>query len=675
MGLPRNSHVRRSRTNSLIAKWLSRIALDATRLIREKDSRRQFFENITTYANRAGADWHKLFAQRNYRRISCGVSATTLEGDMLHNVNLLAQLLKLTAVESEMLALAVALRCDGEFATIIGDLDVRSNFEILNVLRKMLQRSLEDVRKTCSRDSTLLRSHLIDFHAEYFQFVDRFKLADGLAETLGGVRTTLSNILESMFSESPQATLTKLDFAYMAADVELMIAYLSGAVRARRRGCNVLLVGLPGCGKTELARLVVAEMQCVAIEVKSVDENREPATSKERLASFSLAQACLSSSDKHIVIFDEMEDLFGDDFGHRDGHPFGKRWMNDCLESNPTPTIWIANTVDLVDPAHLRRFDIAIRFNSLPKHARASVIAKHLGNIQLDSTQLAALVLREQLLPSQVSMAAKVANTIGKRAEAGSVVMRVIDHAMALLDQKVERRRDEGFDLSLVNADKCLASLVEGLQKKGEARICMTGPPGTGKTAFAHYLAQQLDGGILSAKVSDLFSPYHGATEQRIAQVFRDATAQGKVLLFDEADSLLSKRADGGQLWQVTLVNEMLMQLDEFDGVACFTTNRMDALDGAVLRRFDFKIEFDYPTLAQRLLLFERTCPNVMLEDEDRARLECLKQLTQGDFASIKRKHRVIGNTWTLHDWLTELELEHALKTSSRPQMGFASRQ
>ena len=144
MGHPRNSHVRRSRTNSLIAQWLSRIALDANRLIRDKDSRRQFFENVSMYANRSGADWHKLFEQRNYRRISCGVSATTLESDMLHNFNQLAQLLKLTSVESEMLALAVALRCDCDFTAIIDDLDARSSFQILNILQGMLQRSLAE---------------------------------------------------------------------------------------------------------------------------------------------------------------------------------------------------------------------------------------------------------------------------------------------------------------------------------------------------------------------------------------------------------------------------------------------------------------------------------------------------------------------------------------------------
>lgn len=62
----------------------------------------------------------------------------------------------------------------------------------------------------------------------------------------------------------------------------------------------------------------------------------------------------------------------------------------------------------------------------------------------------------------------------------------------------------------------------------------------------------------------------------------------------DEADSLLSDRVHAGQQWEITQVNEMLTQMETFSGIFICTTNLMDKLDAASLRRFDFKVKFDY---------------------------------------------------------------------------------
>jgi len=40
-------------------------------------------------------------------------------------------------------------------------------------------------------------------------------------------------------------------------------------------------------------------------------------------------------------------------------------------------------------------------------------------------------------------------------------------------------------------------------------------------------------------------------------------------------------------------VNELLTQMEAFDGIFVCTTNLMDKLDQASLRRFSFKIRFD----------------------------------------------------------------------------------
>ena len=75
--------------------------------------------------------------------------------------------------------------------------------------------------------------------------------------------------------------------------------------------------------------------------------------------------------------------------------------------------------------------------------------------------------------------------------------------------------------------------------------------------------------------------------------MFAAARQQNAVLVLDEADSFLSDRRGARQSWEVTQVNELLTQMEAFDGIFICTTNLMEKLDPASLRRFAFKVRFD----------------------------------------------------------------------------------
>ena len=99
---------------------------------------------------------------------------------------------------------------------------------------------------------------------------------------------------------------------------------------------------------------------------------------------------------------------------------------------------------------------------------------------------------------------------------------------------------------------------------------------------------------LLVKRASDILSPYVGEAEMNIAKIFEQAKRDNAVLLLDEADSFLMDRKRANHSWEVTQVNELLTQMEVFEGIFVCSTNLMDNLDEASIRRFDLKIKIDY---------------------------------------------------------------------------------
>jgi transitional endoplasmic reticulum ATPase len=138
-------------------------------------------------------------------------------------------------------------------------------------------------------------------------------------------------------------------------------------------------------------------------------------------------------------------------------------------------------------------------------------------------------------------------------------------------------------------------TLLPALGRTQRAALCFYGVPGTGKTEFGHHIAKCLGRELMVRSGSDLLSPWVGQTEQLIAQMFEEAAdrADEVVLLLDEADTLLGDRSHARASWEISHTNEFLAQMESFPGLFICTTNLVDRLDAAVLRRFQFRLEFE----------------------------------------------------------------------------------
>ena len=123
--------------------------------------------------------------------------------------------------------------------------------------------------------------------------------------------------------------------------------------------------------------------------------------------------------------------------------------------------------------------------------------------------------------------------------------------------------------------------MCDGLREHGEGRLLLIGAPGTGKSAFGRYLAEALDRPLMMRRASDILSPYVGVAERNMAQMFRDAPKKMQFCYLDEADTFLRDRNGATRSWEISEVNEMLTQMESFDGIFIASTNLMGSLDAA----------------------------------------------------------------------------------------------
>ena len=163
---------------------------------------------------------------------------------------------------------------------------------------------------------------------------------------------------------------------------------------------------------------------------------------------------------------------------------------------------------------------------------------------------------------------------------------------------------------------------------------------------------------------------YVGQTEQNLARAFRKAAPEKAILFLDEVDGLLQERGRAARSWEVTQVNELLVQMESFAGLLFCATNLVEGLDAASLRRFGLKIRFEPLRPDQRLELFAAVAGPV--DDGIRERLERMVELTAGDFATALRRLALLAMSVDAGALVRALAEEWTLKRrTQRPVQGF----
>jgi len=311
---------------------------------------------------------------------------------------------------------------------------------------------------------------------------------------------------------------------------------------------------------------------------------------------------------------------------------------------------------------------INITLNTPPRSVRLNIVRSRLADTPVSEPFMQRLSEHEELSPAQVAQAAKVLQRMActDQQAAERVLEKVLGNSAKAMGQKPLGRKQvhaTHYSLDYLNANIDIPNPVEGLQRNKRGNICFYGAPGTGKTALAGYIAKQLDKPLLSKRASDIISMWVGGSEQNIARMFEQARQEDAVLVLDEADSFLRDRRGANQSWEVTQVNELLVQMENFDGLFICSTNLMDDLDQASMRRFAIKVEFGYLKPEQAINMLEQECITMPMPEDARA-IAMIPNLVPGDFAAVKKRLDILGLDATPEVMIRELKAEVSVKES-----------
>lgn len=461
-------------------------------------------------------------------------------------------------------------------------------------------------------------------------------------------------------------------FLHLGVDLPILRGLLRGEHRAQ-----ILLAGPPGVGKTQLAHALAVDAGRTLFEVRSDDSYGDPIIGNHRFNYYVLAQRLLTDPGKSLLLFDEADDVFpGEHWEHRDSSgPRSKGCTNQVLESATIPTLWITNSIESIDPAYLRRFDHVVQMDVPPRSVRRALLESRLAPLGISAALLDQAADSECLSPADIGRAEKVLSALPDSDRSPD------DLARCLLSARPDsiprgQLKAKGaatqipYRLDWINCDAAVALIIDGLRRRGHGTLGFFGPPGTGKTELARHIARGLDRPLHLKRASDLLDSYVGGTERNIARAFEEAMQDNAVLLLDEADSFLQDRARASRSWEVTQVNELLSQLDGYNGIAILASNFVDNLDAALMRRIEAKLRFDYLRPRDATALFREVLGHTGDADTPTTDLPS-RELSFGDFAAALRRLELAGQVRDARTLSQALDAEASHRKGAERAIGF----
>jgi hypothetical protein len=236
------------------------------------------------------------------------------------------------------------------------------------------------------------------------------------------------------------------------------------------------------------------------------------------------------------------------------------------------------------------------------------------------------------------------------------------------------------YSLPMKNTFKDFCELSRKIKKSENLSLLLYGVPGTGKTAFAHQLAKEVNGIIYQMDFSQIQSKWVGETEKNVNRVFKayqdcwEKSNKPVILLINEADGLMNKRINinsSNDVFSNQIQTELLERLENFNGILIATTNLLNNIDSAFHRRFLFKTEVLVPDNSVRSSYLKESELYALLSENLINQLENASW-TIAEIKNVERKINLIQRVRKLsHEDLEELLTVEGVLKGKRQQIGY----
>lgn len=540
---------------------------------------------------------------------------------------------------------------------------------VLGVRRVDLLRALD--RGRLFESNTMERSHM------------SYDATTWCADYLSSVGGT--NLASEFLSRDNDVSLEPGDFGLPENELAIIHKFMKSS-----RGHNILLYGTPGAGKTSFAKSLSRFHGKELLTVK-VSENDNLKFRQQAI----YVALNFADRNKSVILVDEADELLNTYRSFFFESHTNKSWINNLLDSHSRKIIWVTNRSGEIDPSTMRRFSFALEFKKFNSDSRLKALEAELNKRGLNGyftgSELADLCSSYDVNADGI---VKVIETleIGKNAAKDTIMSEIrtvlANHEKATSGRTTPGGKPGGLDqytLKGLNTSYELEDMLSIVRRQTElpagnprrpVTLLLYGLPGTGKTQFVHYLGKALKRDVILRRCSDIQSKWVGETEKNIAGAFKEARDEKGILFFDEADSFFYPRKSADHSWEITATNEILSQLDAFDGIAIFATNEIDGLDHASLRRFRFKIEFKPLTLEGNLHFYETLIAPVIancdaLKDSEKERIARIPNLTPGDFSVVRDQMLFVEPVKLSHELAMDLLEGEANHKRVRCRIGF----
>lgn len=576
-----------------------------------------------------------------------------LENKILEkNLKWLQRRFSLSKTEVLILTLVFLSQKDQIFQNLLAEFSNLTAPQTIRLISRLVGSNEITTRQVLDHDAKLgqlgiLKSKLYEDGALHTRFVIVEHIFDYLSSDQLGLAHFSEDMVRSSFAE-----LQLSDFPHMLDDVDDLKTFIAQVCEQKVTGINILIHGPDASGKTQFVRSMADSLNLALYETSSAPIKK--ISLEGRLQSILRAQHLLQGEKNALLLVDDFQNLL--DIDSSDSflgacNPYAKRFINNNIGKNKLPTIWVTNRLDIFNYRDMARFSFCLQFKKPTRAMRQDFLRKKLSGLTFSESWVIKTAMKENIPFETLEKISQFTKLICQ-SKNESNAEEIFEKALRKSTQYLSTNQGGGlvgFDIEnysseFINADTDLHDVCESLRNHSEARLCLSGPPGCGKTAYAYYLSYLLEKPVISKKASDILGRYLGDTEQNLAGSFLDAKNSDAILLLDEVDGLLTNRKDAIRSWEISMVNELLTQIDTYKGLLIVTTNLFDKIDSAAMRRFDLKVTFDYLSPGQIAKLWDAYAPRFGLDFNENIRINSLKikGLTPGDFKNIERQSKFL---------------------------------